>query len=187
MNDSHIKQAVDYGVNEGVDWVVLTNGVEWQIYKLKFERPVSAELVCSFDLTSLNARKQTDLENVFLLCREGISKDVLKAFHHNREAMNRYVMGQLLISDGVVSLLRRELRRISPDASITVDEIRDVLVDDVIRRNALEGDEAKQAATLIKRKAKQALRKSRAKVEKPETEKAGKENVLINPSNTFNM
>ncbi|MBM4076860.1 MAG: restriction endonuclease subunit R, partial [Planctomycetes bacterium] len=26
LKDNHIKQAVDYGANQGIDWVVLTNG-----------------------------------------------------------------------------------------------------------------------------------------------------------------
>src|SRR4026208_2213200 len=31
---AYIKQAVDYGANEGIEWIVLTNGVLWQIYKV---------------------------------------------------------------------------------------------------------------------------------------------------------
>jgi predicted type IV restriction endonuclease len=29
--DAHVKQAVDYVANQGVDWVVLTNGATWRI------------------------------------------------------------------------------------------------------------------------------------------------------------
>lgn len=36
LKDTHIKQAVDYGVNHGVEWVILTNGLVWQIYKIHF-------------------------------------------------------------------------------------------------------------------------------------------------------
>src|SRR3954453_14798756 len=30
LKDSHVKQAVDYAANKGVDWVVLTNGTNWR-------------------------------------------------------------------------------------------------------------------------------------------------------------
>ena len=33
--EDHIKQAVDYGSNYGVDWVILTSGIRWRIYKIR--------------------------------------------------------------------------------------------------------------------------------------------------------
>ena len=40
LKDSHIKQAVDYGANEGIDWVILTNAVRWMVFKVTFGKPV---------------------------------------------------------------------------------------------------------------------------------------------------
>lgn len=34
LKDQHVKQAVDYAANQGVDWVVLTNGTHWRIYNV---------------------------------------------------------------------------------------------------------------------------------------------------------
>jgi hypothetical protein len=31
MKTDHIKQVVDFGSNQGVDWVMFTNGVCWKI------------------------------------------------------------------------------------------------------------------------------------------------------------
>jgi predicted type IV restriction endonuclease len=36
LKDSHVKQAIDYAANQGVDWVVLTNAAHWRIYKVIF-------------------------------------------------------------------------------------------------------------------------------------------------------
>jgi hypothetical protein len=33
LNDNHIKQAMDYGSNAGVNWVILTNSERWLVYK----------------------------------------------------------------------------------------------------------------------------------------------------------
>lgn len=29
LKDAHLKQAVDYAANQGVEWVILTNGAVW--------------------------------------------------------------------------------------------------------------------------------------------------------------
>src|SRR5690606_7428578 len=31
LKDQHVKQATDYAANQGVDWVLLTNGVAWRV------------------------------------------------------------------------------------------------------------------------------------------------------------
>ncbi len=43
LKTDHIKQVVDYGANQGVDWVILTNGDNWKVYKIIFGKPVDSE------------------------------------------------------------------------------------------------------------------------------------------------
>ena len=45
LKDSHVKQAVDYAANQGVDWVLLTNGISWRVYHIIFAKPIDQELV----------------------------------------------------------------------------------------------------------------------------------------------
>ena len=45
LKEQHIRQAVDYGANSGVEWVILTNCVDWKVYKIIFAKPVSMDLV----------------------------------------------------------------------------------------------------------------------------------------------
>src|ERR1043165_1688835 len=40
LKDGHVKQAVDYAANQGCDWVVLTNGISWRVYKLALSQAV---------------------------------------------------------------------------------------------------------------------------------------------------
>lgn len=35
LKENHLRQAVNYGANQGIPWVVLTNGIDWEIYKIK--------------------------------------------------------------------------------------------------------------------------------------------------------
>src|SRR6267378_1042283 len=49
LKDAFVKQAIDYAANKGVDWVLLTNGVMWRIYKVSFSKPIDQELVAEFN------------------------------------------------------------------------------------------------------------------------------------------
>lgn len=49
LKDQHVKQAVDYAANEGVEWVLLTNGVYWRVYRVTFSKPIDHELVVDID------------------------------------------------------------------------------------------------------------------------------------------
>jgi len=63
--------------NQGVDWVVLTNGVRWRVYNVTDAKPIDQELVSRFDFCALNPRSQIDLESLYLFCKEGWIKSVL--------------------------------------------------------------------------------------------------------------
>ena len=63
LNDSHLRQAINYGANQGIEWVVLTNAVEWRLYRIKFGQPVDYEEVSSFNLLEINPKKEDDYFN----------------------------------------------------------------------------------------------------------------------------
>lgn len=151
LSENHLKQAVNYGAHEGIEWVILTNAIEWKVYRIKFGKPIDWEEVCSFDMTELNMRSQDDLEKLAVLCRESIAGDALNKFHKQAQILNRYVVAELLQSDSVVGLLRREIRKLFDGTKITDDQLRVILTNGVIKRDAIDGDEAKAAGSMVKR------------------------------------
>ena len=68
LKEQHVKQAVDYAANQGVDWVLLTNGAVWRVYHIVFAKPIEQELVLEFDALNLSTRSEKDIETLFLLC-----------------------------------------------------------------------------------------------------------------------
>lgn len=160
LKEQHIKQAVDYAANLGIDWVVLTNGIIWNVYHVIFSKPIEKELVVSFDSTQLKARLEKDLEVIYLLCKEGWQKSALTDFKSQQEALSRYTIGALLQSDTLIDVLRRELRRMSPDIKIEEQSIRDVLLNEVIKREVLEGEKAQKATKDVSKAARTQLRKN---------------------------
>ncbi len=163
LKEAHVKQAIDYAANQGVEWVVLTNGVTWRVYRVTFAKPIGQELVIDIDFCSLNSRNAKDVESIFLLCKEGWIKSVLGEFHTQKQALSRFFLGALLVSDPVLQLLRRELRRLSPDVRVETDEILSVLTAEVIKRDVTEGDQAKDAAKKIAKVAAKTLKTKQSK------------------------
>lgn len=148
---THTKQAVDYAANQGVEWVILTNGMIWQIYRVVFAKPIDQQLVYQMNLLDLNPRTNGDVEALYLLTREGMQKQALDAHYARRQATDRFMMGAVLQSDTIVGALRRELRRLTPDVSISVDEVRQALVNEVLKRDVVEGEEAQEACRRVNR------------------------------------
>lgn len=151
LKDTFVKQAVDYAANQGVDWVVLTNGLVWRVYKIGFAKPITNELVVEINLAELSARNESHLEMVFLISKEGWKRSRLGEYHQQKEALSRFCIGALLISEPVLDLLRRELRRISPGIRVEASEVRTVLENEVLKREVLEGERASAARRSVTR------------------------------------
>jgi predicted type IV restriction endonuclease len=83
LNDNHIKQAIDYGANAGVTWIPLTNAESWQLYKIKFGKPIDKELVTEFNLLNLNPKTEKDIEALFVISKDGQDKSVIEDFYTN--------------------------------------------------------------------------------------------------------
>jgi hypothetical protein len=151
LNEGHLKQAVGYGANEGIEWVILSNAIEWKIYRIKFAQPIERHEVFSFDMGEVSSRSADDLEKLFMLCRESISLNSLNEYHRQSQIFNRFVVAELIQSDAVIGTLRREFRRLFSDVKATDDDLRDLLTKHILKRDTVEGDEPKAAKTLIKK------------------------------------
>ncbi len=166
LKDQHVKQAVDYAANQGVDWVLLTNGVVWRVYRIQFTKPIDQELVVDLDFSALSHRAERDLELLYLWCKEGWVKSALGDYHTQKQALSRYFLGAVVLSDPVVDVIRRQLRRLSPDARIDTDQLKAALEGEVIKRDVLEGERADHAKKKIARANGSQQRASASKEEK---------------------
>lgn len=158
LKEPHVKQAIDYAANQGVEWVTLTNGINWRVYKVIFGKPISQELVLDIDFCSLGAKNMKDLDTLFLFCKEGWMKSVLGEYHTQKQALSRFFLGAMILSDPVLTIIRRELKRLSPDVRVEVEEIKAVLIAEVLKREVLEGDSAADAKKKLARAAARQLR-----------------------------
>lgn len=161
LKDSHVKQAVDYAANQGIEWVVLTNAVTWRAYRVGFNKPITNDLVLDVDMLALSHRKADDVELLYLLSREGWQRSRLGEYGDQKNAVSRYSIAAILLGDAVVGVVRRELRRLSPKVRVEDDQVRAVLENDVIKRDAIEGEKAVAAKRQVSRAASKSLRSAK--------------------------
>jgi hypothetical protein len=150
LKDNSIKQAVDYAANKGVDWVVLTNGVVWRIYKVVFAKPIDKVLVCELDALEANSKSPEAIECFGSLSLEAFSKDALSDWFHEKQITSKFAVAALLLSDSILDSIRLQIRRLS-QVRVEVDELRSLLTDEVIKRELMDGDEAKSASAFLKK------------------------------------
>lgn len=158
LKDNHVKQAIDYGANHGIEWVVLTNGVIWQVYKIHFKQPIDKSLIFEVDLMKTTAKNQQLMECFGTLSREGFTQSSMTAFFQQQQATSKFSLAALLTTDSVLAALKKELKKVSPTIKVEDDFLRLTIQNDVLKRELVDSDEAKAAAEAIKKANKAAAR-----------------------------
>ncbi|MEO8332048.1 MAG: type I restriction enzyme HsdR N-terminal domain-containing protein [Gallionella sp.] len=166
LKDNHIKQAIDYGANHGIEWVILTNGVNWQVYKIHFRQPIDKSLIFEIDILQASPRNPQLLECFGNLSREGFTQSSMTAFFQQQQATSKFSLAALLTSESMLQALRKEIRKISSTIKVEEDFLKFVLQNDVIKRELIDSEDAKQAAEFLK-KAARATAKAKSKELKP--------------------
>lgn len=179
LKDPHVKQAVDYAANKGIEWVVLTNGINWKIYKVIFAKPIDQELVYEIDFLTVDTKNDKHLELVYVLTKEGWLKDVLSDLHQQKQILNKFCIAAVTLSEPVLDVMRRELKRLCPDVKIHNEQIQQVLLQEVLKREVVEGDKAEEAHKKISRAANRQLR---SKTEKETSEAVSAPPAITPPS-----
>jgi len=151
LNDSHLRQAVNYGAHQGIEWVVLTNAIDWRLYRIKFAQPIDFEEISSFKVPDINLKNEDDCKRLFLLCREGITTDAMDIYHQHTQILNKFVVAQIILAEPVISGIRREMRRIFPELKVDQEHIFEMVSNEILKREVIEGDRAKETQVKIKK------------------------------------
>lgn len=161
LADNHLRQVIDYGAHQGIHWVILTNAIEWRLVRIYVANQISHEEVCRVAFTELSARNEDHLQQLFLFAKEGLTTDAMDAFHQQAQLFNKYTVSAVIRSEPVVSIVRREIRRLFPDIKVGNENLVALIENEVVKRDTMEGDKAKEACARI-RKAMNKLAKAKA-------------------------
>lgn len=167
LKDSHVKQAVDYATNQGCEYVVLTNGIEWRLYHVVFKKPIDKQEVANFSLATINLRDDADVEKLFLVSKEGFTRNALREYRDRKDATSRFMIAAIILhSEAVQSAIRREIRRVS-EIMVAQEDVEKILRDEVLKRETIEGEHADLAIRRVTKRSERSIIKATEKDPRP--------------------
>lgn len=136
LSIKHLRQVQMYAVNEGIEWIVLTNGVEWRVYHLTGGLPVVTDLAFTVDLLgpSTTAEKAKTL---FYLTRESLKHRQIDELWKARRATSPESLANVLRSKAVLDATRKELWR-QTNQRVDAAELLQLLEATVLRPECLK-------------------------------------------------
>lgn len=167
LKEQHMRQALEYASREGIEYVVLTNGADWDIYRVVLKKQVLTEQIFSLNFIDITPKNRKVMEQIFSISREGIEKTAIQEIHEEKRVTNRYTIAGLITSEPILTALKREIRKISKRVKVDDTLVLDILRNGVLKRDVVEGEKAKQASQLIKKRMKKNVKKKAKKVTPP--------------------
>lgn len=136
LGPKHLRQVQSYAVNEGVEWLVLTNGAQWQVYHLSGGLPVVTDLALEVDLLGDTPPNQK-ANLLFHLTRESFKRGKINDLWQAKHATSPKSFARVLLSDSVVGAIRKELKK-STGYAVQADEIVRLLSETCLRVECFE-------------------------------------------------
>ncbi len=131
LTTKHLRQVQMYAVNEGVEWLILTNGVAWQVYHLTGGLPVVVDL--AFDVNLLGDDSLAEKAGkLFYISLESLKRRQIDEIWKAKRATSPKSLANVVLSPAVAESIRKELRR-STSQNIEVAEISRLLKETVLR------------------------------------------------------
>jgi predicted type IV restriction endonuclease len=119
----HLRQVETYAINEGVEWVILTSGVVWQVYHITGGLPIVVDLALEVDLLSEHTLAQKS-NQLYYLTRESLKRRQIDELWQAKRATSPKSLAKVLCSDTVVTAIRKELKRTTGQSVTEVEIVR---------------------------------------------------------------
>lgn len=132
----HLRQVESYAVNEGVEWVILTNGAVWQVYHITGGLPIIVDLALEVDLLAEDSQSQK-ANKLYYLTKESLKRRQIDVLWQAKRATSPKSLAKILCADEVINAIRKELRRTSGQ-NITSGEVVRLLKETVLKPECLQ-------------------------------------------------
>jgi len=111
LGAKHLRQVEMYAVNEGIPWLLLTNGPEWRVYHLSPGMPVAIDLAFTVDLIDGQIPPATKVDRLFYLTKEAMKRDLIEDLWKQQAATAPAQLMKALNAPSVITAIRREIRK----------------------------------------------------------------------------
>jgi len=153
LSEKHLRQTVNYGANEGIDWVVLTNGRCLQLYRVLFEKPISSELIFEIDFSNTEKIKQ-NADKIQYLHKDLIQKNSLDEMWAEYSILIPKNLAKFIYSEEVLKFLQKEIKK-NYGTKLEIEKIEEAVIN--IARSNVEIDDIKEITKRKKKKLKDSV------------------------------
>jgi hypothetical protein len=136
LDARHLRQVEMYAVNEGVEWVILTNGSNWKVYHITGGLPISIDLAMDVHLLGEEPPQQK-INQLFYLTREALRKRLIDDLWKAKRATSPKSLTNIILSPVVVGAIQKELRK-QTGHNIDIAEVSKLLRTTVLKPEGLE-------------------------------------------------
>lgn len=136
LDTKHLRQVEMYAVNEGVEWVILTNAVDWRVYHLTGSLPVQIDIAVEVNLLNEDSL-QHKASQLYYLTRESMKHRQLDDLWKAKRATSPKSLAQVLLSEQVVDAIRKELKR-QTGHNVDAGEIIRILKGTILRSECFD-------------------------------------------------
>ncbi len=105
----HLKQVSSYAINAGCEWILLTNGRQWQLYHVAFGQPPETKRIESWNL--LHDDPVVLAKKFSLISYRNVKKGKLEQLWQTMNTLTHRNVLSAIISDESLRLLRRQLKK----------------------------------------------------------------------------
>lgn len=109
LRDRHIEQAERYAAESNIPWVLLTNGIEWNLYHLSFEEGIEYSRVFSVMLSEETIDR--DSASLSILHKQSIKNNDHEEYWKCRVALSPESIVKALFTEDVLQIIRRQIRK----------------------------------------------------------------------------
>lgn len=109
LSDNHLRQAINYGANEGIEWALLTNGKCFDFYKILFNKPIESRKVFSIDFSDPKKLKEI-VETVQYLHKDAVGNKGLDLLWNKCVALDPANVAGLLYTPSVINFIKKSLK-----------------------------------------------------------------------------
>ncbi|WP_172135415.1 DpnII family type II restriction endonuclease [Adlercreutzia sp. ZJ473] len=133
LKETHLNQARQYAVDEGIDWIILTNGDEWQAYRTSLEGKIPVtKHVFTVRISDKNMKPAEKVDLLYLFSEEANRKHEIEDYYQRRIALSGENLADHILSDDVINKLRISLKN-GTGQKLSNSEIAQALIDRLFR------------------------------------------------------
>lgn len=129
LNERHLRQSTSYAANEGIDWILLFNGKQIQLYRVIFGKPLSVHPVFDFDLSDLSAMKKA-AESLAHLLKSSVAKGDMELYWKRFDALTPVSLVKTIYTADVIKAIRLKIKKntgINFDQQDVLDSVHELI------------------------------------------------------------